>query len=131
MWTEAHRARHDARLKEIVSLNAARAGGALAGACGPAAQRAGNALWGGRARDGLAPARRRGHGGRCPPALSHWRTAYGWFRRMAGAGPVRSSCCARLLGGAAVPWAAEPEPRLSDHRHPVGRVHPGAWSARL
>jgi hypothetical protein len=22
MWTEAHRARHDARLKEIVSLNA-------------------------------------------------------------------------------------------------------------
>src|SRR3954454_8549559 len=28
----------------------------MAGACGPAAQRAGNALWGGRARPCLAPA---------------------------------------------------------------------------
>lgn len=50
MWTEAHRARHEARLKEVVALQAVgpgdklrlRRGGAVAGTRGLAAQREGD-----------------------------------------------------------------------------------------
>src|SRR3954452_16692046 len=62
MWTEAHRARHDARLKEPERDCVAARGrpdSAMAGASRSAASWAGDALWGGRARDCLASAHRR------------------------------------------------------------------------
>ena len=80
MWTKAHRARHEARLKEVVSLRAvgevvrwleradpprsARAMSYRAVVCGIAWHLRVGGAW--RA---------------LPPGLVHWRTAYGWFRR--------------------------------------------------
>ena len=65
MWTEAHRARHEAGLKEemvsacAVEASRARCDGAVAGAGGPAAQREGDARVARRRCDRLAPARGR------------------------------------------------------------------------
>ena len=80
MWTKAHRARHDARLKSMVSF----------GAVGQVAQ------WLGRADPPRSPQatpyvavmralawhlRVGGAWRALPPGLVPWRTAYGWFRR--------------------------------------------------
>ena len=67
----------------------------MAGACGPTAQRAGNALWGSCARDRLAPARRRPMAG-LPPGGPPWRTVYGWFRKW-----LEQGLFDRLLGDVA------------------------------
>src|SRR4029078_8635587 len=80
MWTEAHRARHDARLKEIVSLNAVaqvarwleRADPPRSGRATPYAAVVRTIAW--HLRIG-GPGRGR------PPGGPHWRTVYGWFRK--------------------------------------------------
>jgi transposase len=57
----------------------------MAGACGPTAQRAGDAVRGGRARHCLAPAawhlRVGGSWRALPGTLPAWRTVYGWVRK--------------------------------------------------
>jgi putative transposase len=80
MWTEAHRARHDARLQEIVSLNAvAQVARWLERADPPRS---------GRATPSVAVVRaiawhlRGGGSWRARPGpLPAWRTVYGWFRK--------------------------------------------------
>ena len=81
----------------------------MAGAYGPAAQRAGNALWGDCACARLAYARGRRLAGAAArlSALAH--ALPGWFRRWLEQGLFDPLfCCARLLAAAAVPWAAGP-----------------------
>src|SRR4051812_4350403 len=80
MWTEAHRARHDARLKEIVSLNAVgqiarwleRADPPRSGRATPYAAVVRAIAW--HLRIG-------GPWRALPPGGPHWRTVYGWFRK--------------------------------------------------
>jgi putative transposase len=84
MWTEAHRARHDARLKEIVSLNAvAQVARWLERADPPRS---------GRATPYVAVVRAiawhlrvggswRALPGTFPGTFPAWRTVYGWFRK--------------------------------------------------
>src|SRR3954447_26421237 len=103
-----------------------RGGGALAGACGPTAQRAGDALWGGCARDRLAPAHRRPVAGAAArrAALAHrvWLVS-----QMAGARAVRP-----LAGGCGPPTPPRDGPPgqapPEHHRHAVRQVHSGARS---
>src|SRR3954453_456070 len=80
MWTEAHRARHDARLKEIVSLNAvAQVARWLERADPP---RSGRATPYGAVVRAIAWHLRIGGPWRAlPPGWPPWRTVYGWFRR--------------------------------------------------
>ena len=80
MWTEAHRARHDARLKEIVSLNAvAQVARWLERADPP---RSGRATPYGAVVRAIAWHLRIGGPWRAlPPGGPHWRTVYGWFRK--------------------------------------------------
>ena len=96
----------------------------MAGACGPTAQRAGNALWGSCARDRLAPARRRPMAGAAArrAALAH---RIRLVSQMAGAGAVRplaGRCGPPPPPRDGPPGQASPE----HHRHAVGQVHPGA-----
>src|SRR3954453_15153420 len=80
MWTEAHRARHDARLKEVVSLNAVgqiarwleRADPPRSGRATPYAAVVRAITW--HLRIG-------GPWRALPPGGPHWRTVYGWFRK--------------------------------------------------
>src|SRR3954466_8819933 len=80
MWTEAHRARHDARLKEIVSLNAVgqiarwleRADPPRSGRATPYAAVVRAIAW--HLRIG-------GPWRALPTGGPHWRTVYGWFRK--------------------------------------------------
>ena len=80
MWTEAHRARHDARLKEIVSLDAvAQVARWLERADPP---RSGRATPYGAVVRAIAWHLRIGGPWRAlPPSGPHWRTVYGWFRK--------------------------------------------------
>jgi len=80
MWTEAHRARHDARLKEIVSLHAvAEVARWLERADPP---RSGRATPYAAVVRGIAWHLRSGGPWRAlPPGGPHWRTVYGWFRK--------------------------------------------------
>src|SRR5215218_4158417 len=80
MWTEAHRARHDARLKEIVSLNAVAQVARWLECVDPPRS--------GRATPYVAVVRaiawhlRVGGSWRAlPGTLPAWRTVYGWFRK--------------------------------------------------
>src|SRR5919199_6889663 len=80
MWTQAHRARHDARLKEIVSLNAVAQVVRWLERVDPPRS--------GRATPYMALVRaiawhlRVGGSWRAlPGTLPAWRTVYGWFRR--------------------------------------------------
>src|SRR3954454_13695553 len=114
MWTEAHRARHDARLKEVVSLHAV---GQVA-----------------RWLERVAPPR----SGRATPygavvrAIAwHLRVGGPWRAlrqagpQMAGAGAVRplaGRCGPPPPPRDGPPGQASPE----HHRHAVGQVHPGA-----
>lgn len=85
MWTEAHRARHDARLKSVVSFAAVgqvarwleRADPPRSGAATPYAVAVRAIAW--HLRSG-------GPWRALPPGLVPWRTAYGWFRRWQGLG---------------------------------------------
>ena len=80
MWTEAHRARYDARLKEIVSLNAvAEVARWLEGVAPP---RSGRATPYGAVVRAIAWHLRVGGPWRAlPPGGPPWRTVYGWFRK--------------------------------------------------
>ena len=85
MWTKAHRARHDARLKEIVSLHAVgqvarwleRADPPRSGRATPARRVVGAIAW--HVRVG-------GPWRALPAGFPPWRTVYGWFRRWLGLG---------------------------------------------
>src|SRR3954447_22118937 len=80
MWTEAHRARHDARLKEIVSLHAVgqiarwleRADPPRSGRASPYRAVVRAIAW---------HLRIAGPWRALPPGGPHWRTVYGWFRK--------------------------------------------------
>src|ERR687884_1459855 len=80
MWTEAHRARHDARLKEIVSLHAvAEVARWLERAAPP---RSGRATPYAAVVRAIAWHLRVGGSWRAlPGTFPAWRTVYGWFRK--------------------------------------------------
>ena len=88
MWTEAHRARHDARLQEIVSLNAVaqvarwleRADPPRSGRATPSVAVVRAIAW--HLRGGGAWHLRGGGSWRARPGpLPAWRTVSGWFRK--------------------------------------------------
>src|SRR4028119_1311639 len=80
MWTEAHRARHDARLKEIVSLHAVGQVARWLERVDP--PRSGRATPSGAGVRAIAWHLRMGGAWRAlPRGLPHWRTVYGWFRK--------------------------------------------------
>ena len=80
MWTEAHRARHAARLKEIVSLYAVRQVARWLERADP--PRSGRATPYGVVVRAIAWHLRIGGAWRAlPPGWPHWRTVYGWFRK--------------------------------------------------
>jgi transposase len=80
MWTEAHRARHDARLKEIVSLHAVGQVARWLERADP--PRSGRATPYGAVVRAIAWHLRIGGPWRAlPPGGPHWRTVYGWFRK--------------------------------------------------
>jgi putative transposase len=80
MWTERHRARHEARLKQMVSRCAAReVAGWLERADPPRSKAATPTL---PVVLAIAWHLRVGGGWRAlPPGMPPWRTVYGWFRR--------------------------------------------------
>src|SRR5829696_7085545 len=80
MWTEAHRVRHDARLKEIVSLNAVAQVARWLERVDP--PRSGRATPYGAVVRAIAWHLRVGGPWRALPSdWPHWRTVYGWFRK--------------------------------------------------
>ena len=80
MWTEAHRARHDARLKEIVSLHAVAEVARWLERVDP--PRSGRATPYGAVVRAIAGHLRVGGSWRAlPDTLPAWRTVYGWFRK--------------------------------------------------
>src|SRR3712207_8084947 len=80
MWTEAHRVRHDARLKEIVSLNAVAQVARWLERVDP--PRSGRATPYGAVVRAIAWHLRIGGPWRAlPPSWPHLRTVYGWFRK--------------------------------------------------
>ncbi len=80
MWTRAHRARHDARLKEVVSLHAVGEVARWLERADP--PRSARATPYAAVVRGLAWHLRVGGAWRALPfGLVHWRTAYGWLRR--------------------------------------------------
>ena len=80
MWTEAHRARHDARLKEIVSLHAIGQVARWLERVDP--PRSGRATPYGAVVRAIAWHLRVGGAWRAlPPGWPPWRTVYGWFRK--------------------------------------------------
>ena len=111
MWTKAHRARHEARLKEIVSLHAVgQVARWLERVDPPRSARATPYTAVVRA---LAWHLRVGGAWRAlHPGLVHWRTAYGWLRRWLDLGlfEVLLRQVARLRRRAV---GRKPEPRLA------------------
>src|SRR5215213_2422463 len=86
MWTKAHRARHDARLKEVVSLHAVGEVARWLERVDPPLDppRSARATPYAAVVRGLAWHLRVGGAWRAlPSGLVHWRTAYGWLRRRA------------------------------------------------
>ena len=80
MWTKAHRARHEARLKEVVSWHAVGEVARWLERADP--PRSARAIPYRAVVCALAWHLRVGGAWRAlPPGLVHWRTAYGWFRR--------------------------------------------------
>ena len=80
MWTEAHRARHEPRLKELVSVRAVEAIAAWLARADP--PRSGRATPVRRVVGAIAWQLRVGGPWRAlPPGFPPWRTVYGWFRR--------------------------------------------------
>src|SRR3954464_3608980 len=107
MWTEAHRARHDARLKQVVSLNAvAQVARWLERADPPRRGRATPCVGVGRA---IAWHLRVGGSWRAlPGTFPAWRTVYGWFRKWLELGLFD-----RLLEGVAHPPPRAVGPRAN------------------
>jgi transposase len=85
VWTEAHRVRHEPRLKELVAACAVeRIAAWLEGAAPP---RSGRAIPARRVVGAIAWHLRVGGAWRSLPAgWPRWRTVYGWFRRWLGLG---------------------------------------------
>jgi transposase len=85
MWTQRHRARHAAHLKQVVSWHAAQeVAGWLERADPPQSENATPIL---AVVQAIAWHLRVGGGWRSlPPGMPHWRTVYGWFRRWAALG---------------------------------------------
>ena len=111
MWTKAHRARHDARLKEVVSLHAVGEVARWLERVDP--PRSARATPYAAVVRGLAWHLRVGGAWRAlPSGLVHWRTAYGWLRRWLGLGLFEALLrqVARLRRRAA---GRKPEPRLA------------------
>ena len=111
MWTKAHRARHEARLKEIVSLHAVGQVARWLERVDP--PRSARATPYAAVVRALAWHLRVGGAWRAlPPGLVHWRTAYGWLRRWLGLGlfEVLLRQVARLRRRAV---GRKPEPRLA------------------
>src|SRR3954452_6760015 len=80
MWTEAHRARHEPRLKELVSVRAVEELAAWLGRADP--PRSGRATPARRVVGAIAWHLRVGGPWRAlPPGWPPWRTVSGWFRR--------------------------------------------------
>lgn len=80
LWTEAHRARHEPRLKELVSVRAVEAIAAWLARADP--PRSGRATPVRRVVGAIAWQLRVGGPWRAlPPGFPPWRTVYGWFRR--------------------------------------------------
>jgi putative transposase len=80
MWTKAHRSRHEARLKEVVSLHAAGQVARWLEDMDP--PHSARAMPYGAIVRALAWHLRVGGAWRAlHPGFAHWRTAYGWFRR--------------------------------------------------
>jgi putative transposase len=80
MWTEAHRARHDARLKQVVSLHAVGQVARWLERADP--PRSGRATPYRAVVRAIAWHLRIGGPWRAlPPGWPHWRTVYGWFRK--------------------------------------------------
>ena len=95
MWTEAHRARYDARLKEIVSLNAVAEVARWLERVAP--PRSGRATPYGAVVRAIAWHLRVGGPWRAlPPGGPPWRTVYGWFRKW-----LEQGLFDRLLGDVA------------------------------
>ena len=124
MWTEAHRARHDARLKEIVSLHAVaqvarwleRADPPRSGRATPYAAVVRAIAW--HLRIG-------GPWRALPPGGPHWRTVYGWFRKWLEQGlfdRLLADVARRRRRAMGRRASASPE----HHRHAVRQVHSGA-----
>ena len=93
MWTKAHRARHEPRLKEMVSLQAAgeiarwleRADPPKSAQRTPARQVVSAIIW--HLRVG-------GAWRALPQGFPNWRTVYGWFRHWLGGGLFDALLCA-------------------------------------
>lgn len=111
MWTERHRARHEARLKQVVSRHAAReVAGWLERADPPKSDGATPVL---PIVTAIAWHLRAGGGWRAlPPGMPPWRTVYGWFRRWLALGLFERMMrdLARLRRRAA---GRRPAPRLA------------------
>ncbi len=111
MWTKAHRARHEAPLKEIVSLHAVGQMARWLERADP--PRSGRATPYRAVVRAIAWHLRRGGPWRAlPPGFVHWRTVYGWFRRWQEQGLFDALLrhVARLRRRAA---GRRPEPRLA------------------
>lgn len=111
MWTTAHRARHEARLKEVVSLHAVDQVARWLERADP--PRSARALPYGAVVRALAWHLRVGGAWRAlHPGLVHWRTAYGWLRRWLELGlfDILLRQVARLRRRAV---GRKPEPRLA------------------
>ena len=80
MWTDAHRARHEAGVKEMVTRESVEEMARwLERADPPASDEATDYTW---VVAGIAWHLRNGGGWRAiPVGFPHWRTVYGWFRR--------------------------------------------------
>ena len=112
MWTKAHRARHDARLKDVVSMHAV--GEVARWPERAAPPRSARATPYAAVVRGLAWHLRVGGAWRAlPSGLVHWRTAYGWLRRWLGLGLFEAllrqvAGLRRRAAGAASPSPAWP-----------------------
>src|SRR4030095_10613256 len=117
MGTRAQRARHDARLKEVVSLHAVgEVARWLERMDPPRSARATPyaAVVRGLAWDPRVGGARRG----LPFGLIHWRTAYGWLRRWLGLG-LLEALLRHVAGLRRRAAGRKPEPRLAV----IGNTH--------
>jgi transposase len=111
MWTKAHRARHDARLKEVVSLHAVGEVARWLERADP--PRSARATPYAAVVRGLAWHLRVGGAWRALPfGLVHWRTAYGWLRRWLALG-LFEALLRQVAGLRRRAAGRKPEPRLA------------------
>ena len=131
MWTEAHRARHEAGLKEMVSTCAVEEMARwLERADPPRSEKATPVLL---VVSAIAWHLRIGGPWRALPRdFPAWRTVYGWFRRWLELGLFDRLLCDVRRGLPAASCCgpqARAQPR--HHRHAVREMHPGPRPARV